>query len=103
LRPQDPFIHSRFATNQSQTNFFSAEASAEPEIIHIKYPGQRTDAIDVGYCGQYDNEVFLGMDGRIYLVDSEQLKRVAPVSEGQKVYESDMKLDPIWMIFALEK
>ena len=79
------------------------EVSAKPEIVHIKYPGQRTDAIDVGYCGQYDSEVFFGMDGMIYLVESEQVKRVAPVSEGRKVYESDMKLDSIWTTFALER
>lgn len=76
--------------------------SSSLEVVLIKYPGQRTSAVDVGYCRQYDSEVFFGNDGMIYLVECEQMRHDLPVSNGIKVFESDMKLDSDWRTFALE-
>ena len=74
---------------------------SRPEIVLIKYPGRRINAIDVGYCSQYDSEVFFGDDGLIYLVDFEQMKQNAEVSkEGMKIFESDEKLDSDWRTFS---
>ena len=74
---------------------------SRPEIVLINYPGQRIHAVDVGYCSQYDSEVFFGDDGSIHLVDYEQTKRNAPISkEGMKIFESDEKLDSDWRTFS---
>jgi len=53
--------------------------------------------------GIVEKYVSFGMDGMIYLVEFEQVKRVTPVSEGREVFELDMKLDSIWETFSLER
>ena len=72
LGPKAPFKKPIYAT---------IEVPSRLEIVLINYPGHRIHAVDVGYCLQYDSEVFFGDDGLIYLVDFEQMKRNAPVSK----------------------
>ena len=76
--------------------------SARPEVVLIAFPGKRTQAVDVGYCAQYDSGVFFAKDGKIYLVDSEQLKKFPPEDNGRKIYEADEVLDSNWQSFAID-
>lgn len=76
--------------------------SARPEVVLIAFPGKRMRAIDVGYCTQFDSGVFFARDGRIYLVDSEQLERFPPEDNVRKIYEADEVLDSNWQSFATD-
>lgn len=73
------------------------EVPAQPELVLIAFPGKRTQAVVVGYCSQYDCAVFFGKDGRIYLVDFEQMKKSPPEDRGWKIYEAEEVLDLNWL------
>ena len=72
------------------------EVPIHPEVVLIAFPGKRTQAVAVGYCSQYDSAVFFARDGRIYLVDIEQMKKPAPEDCGWKIYEAEEVLDSNW-------
>src|SRR5271154_4384825 len=82
--------------------FISAviEVPAHPEVVLIAFPGKRTQAVAVGYCSQYDSAVFFAKDGRIYLVDFEQMKKSPPEDRGWKIYEAEEVLDSNWQSIA---
>ena len=79
--------------------FAGIGVSSTPEVVIIKFPGRRTTGVAVGYCSQYDSEVFFGGDGRIYLVDFDQIKVTLAAEGAMKVYESDEMLDSDWRTF----
>ena len=68
----------------------------QPEVVLIAFPGKRTQAVAVGYCSQYDSAVFFAKDGRIYLVDIDQMKKPPPEERGWKIYEAEEVLDSNW-------
>jgi hypothetical protein len=72
------------------------EVPVHPEVVLIAFPGKRTQAVAVGYCSQYDSAVFFAKDGRIYLVDFEQMKKSPPEDSGWKIYEAEEVLDSNW-------
>jgi hypothetical protein len=76
------------------------EVPVHPEVVLIAFPGKRTQAVAVGYCSQYDSAVFFAKDGRIYLVDFEQMKKSPPEDRGWKIYEAEEVLDSNWQSIA---
>jgi len=72
---------------------------SNPEVVRIHATNRRATGIHIGSCLQYGREVFYGDDGGIYLVERKQWKKSAPISEGLKLYESDMMLFQDWRTF----
>jgi hypothetical protein len=74
---------------------------ATPEVFIVTYPGRRVRAIAVGYCAQFDSQVFFAVDGRIYLVEFEQLSTTREkTASGMAILESEITLDSDWRTFA---
>jgi hypothetical protein len=73
----------------------SIKVSAAPERTFIKYPGFRCFGVHVGFCPQYDSNVYFGENGRIYLV--EQASEVSLcMSDGAKMFDADELLESDW-------
>jgi hypothetical protein len=74
-----------------------------PEVFVVSFPGRARAmrAIAVGYCAQFDSQVFFAVDGRIYLVEFDQLYTTRPqTAYGLKIMESKLILDSDWRTFA---
>jgi hypothetical protein len=84
--------------------FAAIGVSSSPEVVLVSYPGRRVRAVGVGYCAQYDSDVYFAADGGIYLVESDQVAFGGGVcyTTGMQVFESEQTLDKDWRTFALE-
>jgi hypothetical protein len=93
LRRKYEFI-SFIGTEHPFKTAISAEIdiSSKPLIEKLTFPGTRTIAVKVGYCHQFDMDVFFAGDGGVYLVDTEQVS--GP-------YEAEKKLDIDWHDFSI--
>jgi hypothetical protein len=72
------------------------------EVFLLSYPGRRVRAVGVGYCAQYDSDVYFAADGGIHLVDSEQVAFGGGICSEIQIFESEQTLDKDWRSFALE-
>lgn len=74
-----------------------------PEVYVVTFPGRARAmrAIAVGYCAQFDSQVYFAVDGRIYLVEFDQLYTTREqTAYGLKIMESNLILDSDWRTFA---
>lgn len=74
--------------------------SESPEIAMVSFSGRQVRAVAIGYCLQFDSEVYFGVDGKIYLVDAYLLSMTARTVAGLYVFESKGTLDSDWRTFA---
>ena len=70
--------------------------SSEMKVSIISFLGKRVRGINVGYCVQFDREVFFGEDGHIYLVDVEINQRPRLSEDGAPIYYSEEQLAEYW-------
>jgi hypothetical protein len=83
--------------------FTAIGVTSSMEVVLLSYPGRRVRAVGVGYCAQYDSDVYFAADGGIYLVESEQVTFGGGFCcTGMSVFESELILDKDWRTFALE-
>lgn len=73
--------------------------SSHAQVCLIRSPGRRVRSVQVGYCSQFDSQVFFGADGQIYLVEAEQVERPGILEEGIQIFESDEVMDSDWTLF----